>query len=72
MRESMFKRLIIGSWSIFAAVIALAIFLPKFVGRIPYMALFPVRPLFIVLALVSMGYVVWVLYRPGMNRSRDK
>ncbi len=72
MREHMFRHLIISCWVVFAGVIALAIFSPKLVQRIPYIPLFPIRPVFIVLALVSFGYIIWVLYRLGMNRSRGK
>jgi hypothetical protein len=63
----MFRRILIAVWVFVFGSIALLALFPRLAARIPYPV--AIRPLLLLLVLVSIVYGVVFLYRQGMTRA---
>jgi hypothetical protein len=65
----MFRKILIAVWVFVFGSIALLALFPRLAARIPYPV--AIRPLLLLLVLVSIVYGVVFLYRRGMERAKE-
>ena len=63
----MFGRLLIVAWALLVLFVLALVISPRAVASIPHLGLF--RPFFIILFLVTVGFLLRRLYVGGMKRS---